>query len=372
MTWGGTVRARRERTMTTRRWMIAAVASAGLLGSARAASADACDDCMIECLDSICEAEPYTCYGCGEDPGCWEYYLGFNPEDECQSWCYDDQQCDYSFCAPGSVALPYLLNDFRVQILTDYLYICYEPAEAEAWVPWYSPSLTEYNNDCIGACGAGCDENACQTATIALAPWFDDPTQQQRCRPVQKNLTCYSTSCCWYHDLCGRMLLPYGVIVNPFCHNLGIMYGCGPCAVSGFPGCSVGTPSTRVYTQYDEECCSTDCSAGCGTYNECGDYCGSCGGGGGGGSSCECYSDSDCGGGGWYCDGCYCEYDEETCGGGNQGLYSSGNGGGCSEWGGSSGCGYETHWWWDPEEHCECIYECFMCEQYGMYGYGAG
>jgi hypothetical protein len=181
----------------------------------------------------------------------------------------------------GSVPLP-LLEHYHVRIDPDSLYVCDTLLGWEAHFPWPQLSWDQINEECVGACGSGCSGNTC---TRTGSGDYVDLGDGEACRDTHYD--CYAADCCWYHDLCGRMF-PTAVFTDPFCHALGIVYGCAACLGSGFPGCAFG-PSYTVgfdhpYTDREDCVCSDrpgdcvdDCSgacwAGCDDNSDCFDDC---------------------------------------------------------------------------------------------------
>jgi hypothetical protein len=172
-------------------------------------------------------------------------------------------------------------EQFRVRIESDYLYVCDTHHRYELTLPWPQVSSWEVQTECVGACGAGCSRDTCLPEGLGA---YTDMGDGQACRDVL--WTCYASDCCLYHDLCGR-LFPGSGIVNPFCHVLGIVYGCALCAGDGFPGCSVGGyPQTFFHPYFlREDCicvdragdcideCTGECFGGCDNNFDCLDDC---------------------------------------------------------------------------------------------------
>lgn len=207
----------------------------------------------------------------------------------------------------GSVPLPGIEN-YHVRIDPDSMYVCDTLAGWEGHFPWPQPSQTEVNEQCVGACGAGCSSNTCTRTGTGN---YVDVGGGQACRDTHYD--CYATDCCYYHDLCGRMF-PTAVFTDPFCHALAIVYGCVGCIGSGFPGCSIGPSYTRSfdhpYTDREDcvsvcsdrpgDCfddCSGRCWAGCDVNADCFDDCTGqyvCG-----DPFCPDFCNGQCGGFGW-------------------------------------------------------------------------
>jgi hypothetical protein len=146
-------------------------------------------------------------------------------------------------CSETAFGAPFDIEElapYRVRIEPDHLYVCDTANRYELPLFWPQPSSTEINAECIGACGAGCSPFTCTPTGVGNYVNMGDG---QACRDVV--FDCYSSDCCWYHDLCGR-LFPGSLFLNPFCHVLGIVYGCAPCIGLGFPGCS-GDGYTRSF-----------------------------------------------------------------------------------------------------------------------------
>ena len=206
----------------------------------------------------------------------------------------------------GAVPLPGIEN-YHVRIDPDSMYVCDTLAGWEGHFPWPQPSQTEVNEQCVGACGAGCSSNTCTRTGTGN---YVDVGGGQACRDTHYD--CYSTDCCYYHDLCGRMF-PTAVFTDPFCHALGLVYGCAACIGPGFQGCSLGPSYTRsfVHPYTDrEDCvsvctdrpgdCFDDCTGrcwpGCDINSDCVDDCTGayvCG------VPCPDFCNGLCGGGGW-------------------------------------------------------------------------
>jgi hypothetical protein len=167
----------------------------------------------------------------------------------------------------GAVPLP-LLEHFHVRIDPDSLYVCDTQLNWEAHFPWPQPPSTEINEQCVGACGAGCTDNTCTRTGVGN---YVNVGGGVACRDT--HYECYSTDCCWYHDLCGRMF-PTAVFTAPFCHSLAILYGCVACIGPGFNGCSVGPSYTRGFDHpytAREDCICQDRPGDC--YNDCTGQC---------------------------------------------------------------------------------------------------
>lgn len=147
------------------------------------------------------------------------------------------------------------LEYFRVRIESSSLYVCDTFLGWEGHIPWPQLSQAEINDQCVGACGAGCSPNTCSRQGVGGYVYMGGTLA---CRDTQYD--CYSTDCCWYHDLCGRMF-PTSLFTNPFCHALGIAYNCGLCAGNGFVGCG-GLGYTRTFRHsytYREDCITVPC-----------------------------------------------------------------------------------------------------------------
>lgn len=202
----------------------------------------------------------------------------------------------------GSVPLPGIEN-YHVRIDPDSLYVCDTLLGWEGHFPWPQPSQTEVNEQCVGACGAGCSSNTCTHTGIGN---YVNMGNGQACRDTQYD--CYSTDCCYYHDLCGRMF-PTAVFTDPFCHALAIVYGCVACIGSGFPGCSVGPSYTRsfVHPYTDrEDCVCADRPGDC--YDDCSGQCWP-----GCDVNFDCYDDCT---GQWVCGDPFCpDFCNGLCGG---------------------------------------------------------
>lgn len=162
------------------------------------------------------------------------------------------------------------LEYYHVRIESSFLYVCDTYLGWEGHIPWPQPTQAEIDDQCIGACGAGCSSSTCSWQGFGSYVYMGGGLY---CRDVQYD--CYSADCCWYHDLCGRMY-PTSLFTNPFCHALGIAYGCGACAGPGFVGCAVGPGYTRTFRHsyvYREDCfqtcvdppgdCRDDCTGAC-------------------------------------------------------------------------------------------------------------
>src|SRR5262249_50083860 len=142
---------------------------------------------------------------------------------------------------------------------------------------WARPSQAEINRDCIGACGAGC-------TTTSNLPGVPPSCEEQFrtggeyrdgdlfCRNTDRVMHCYTTDCCYYHDLCGRSGFS---LFGPVCTEFADALGCKACIGPGHLGCSDGLPNFVDFPQdTTRSCrpCSPVCPRGGGT-NDSRAYC---------------------------------------------------------------------------------------------------
>ncbi len=146
--------------------------------------------------------------------------------------------------------------------------------------PWAVPSTTKSNSECIGACGAGCPTHpnpdalfnhaSCEEKT-AVGPEY--LVAGLICKDKQTWMHCYSTECCYYHDLCDRSGFS---IMGPICTEFAFRNGCAPCYGLGYRNCASDTAHYMDFPQSTKIDSCRSCSHNCppqGGFNECGETC---------------------------------------------------------------------------------------------------